>query len=165
METLVEQKHNVKAGALSGSGSGFVQAFPCWFLLLGVAAMQPVFSQATGAFEVASVKPINRGTRGDAGTSQIQALTRVEFGCNPNGRFVSFGMPLTMAIAFAYDMRGRDLTVTPGQAGPRGLPDWVLEPDGLYDIEAKTDRPVTAEQCQRLVQQLLSDWDSTENPS
>ena len=66
-------------------------------------------------------------------------------------------MPLTIAIQFAYNLSGRDLAVTPGQAGPGGLPKWVLEPDGLYDIEAKANRPVTAEQCKSLVQQLLSD--------
>ena len=161
METFVEQTHDLKAGALSGKpGCSRIglRLFPCWFLLLGVVAMQPVYSQTAGAFEVVSVKPIKRDTRGAAGTSQIQALTGVEFSpCGANGRFVSSGMPITMAIQFAYNLSGRDLTVTPGQAGPRGLPNWVLEPDGLYDIEARAEPPVTAEQCQRLVQQLLAD--------
>jgi uncharacterized protein (TIGR03435 family) len=164
METFVERTHNrLESGALSGSkpGSnriGFLRLLPRWFVLLGVVAMQPVCSQTTDAFEVVSVKPINRGTRGDAGTSQIQALTIVEIpACDANGRFVSSGMPITLAIQFAYNLGARELVVTPGQAGPRGLPNWVLEPDGLYDIDARAGRPMTLEQCKTLVQQLLSD--------
>jgi uncharacterized protein (TIGR03435 family) len=129
---------------------GFSRLLPRWFVLLGVVALQPVFSQTTDAFEVVSVKPVKRGIRGDR-PGQIQALTGVEFSpCVANGRFASLGLPITMAIQFAYDLRA----VVPG---PLGLPNWVLEADGLYDIDARAARPVTSEQCKMLVQQLLSD--------
>lgn len=157
MRAFVEKTHNrLEGGALSGS-RGILQLLPRCLVLLGVVAMQPVSSQTTDAFDVVSVKPVKRDIRGTTGTSQIQAVTDVAFGCDATGRFVSRGMPITAAIQFAYNLGARDLVVIPGQAPPLGLPSWVLEPDGLYDIDARAARPVTLEQCKKLVQQLLSD--------
>lgn len=162
MERAIGQAHScIKIGGVLTSRKtvGCLWSVLGCFVLVGVMAIRPVYSQTTtDDFEVISVKPINRGTRGDAGTSQIQALTNVKMPtCEPNGRFVSFGVPITMAMGFAYNLDGRDVSVTPAETGPRGLPKWVLQPDGLYDIEAQAGGAMSRERCRSLVRQLLSD--------
>jgi len=75
---------------------------------------------APPAFEVASVKPHKPG---DARRG-MQFLP---------GRFTAAGVPLKMLIAGAYNVGFQSVRLTGG-------PDWIMSPDGAYDIEATTGK-------------------------
>ena len=89
-------------------------------------------------FDVTSVKPNRLEPR----------QTRLEFGCSANGRFVSFGQGLRLALLWAYDIKPYQFA---------GLPAWVDSADARFDIEAKTEKPVSQDQCRVMVQALLAD--------
>lgn len=89
-------------------------------------------------FEVTSVK-VNTESRRDRHT---------EFGCAPNGRFVSLGQYLSSAILFAYNLK------------PFQVPEWpklASDPDAIFDIEAKAAGPVSEDQCRLMVRALFAD--------
>jgi uncharacterized protein (TIGR03435 family) len=93
-------------------------------------------AQSREMFDVASVK-VNATGAGGGGYP----------GLAPGGqRFTATNLPLTALILLAYD-------VTPGQVSgvPRSL-------DAVgYDIEGKSDHPITREQALRMLQRLLAD--------
>src|SRR4051812_2976455 len=80
----------------------------------------PLRAAAAPGFEVASVKPHKAGDprRG------MQFLP---------GRFTAAGVPLKMLIAGAYNVGFQSVRLTGG-------PDWIMSPDGAYDIEATTGK-------------------------
>jgi uncharacterized protein (TIGR03435 family) len=94
--------------------------FIAWVALLGAPTIwaQPA---ASGAFEVASVKP-HRSAERNFGFPQFQ----------PGGRFTSTGVPLQIIIAVAYNLpfQGTQLS---------GGPDWIRSGESAYDIEAKAN--------------------------
>jgi uncharacterized protein (TIGR03435 family) len=99
-----------------------------------------VFAQA---FEVTSVKPGKMPQRGD--TSR-----RSELECSPGGRFVSRGNLLIQPIMFAWNVPGLQVS---------GMPGWTLygSSDPYYEIEGRSEAPVTLDQCRLMVQALLAD--------
>jgi len=88
------------------------------------------------SFDVVSIKP-----------SISIPRDRSQFECD-HGRFVSRGAPLLWAIDWAYNLN--DYQVSPG------WPAW-LNSFGTFDIEAKTDNPVSQDQCKLMVQSLFED--------
>jgi uncharacterized protein (TIGR03435 family) len=90
-------------------------------LLMAGATPPPLRAQASGSFEVASIKPHPPGDRNAA----LPAFL-------PGGRFHAAGVPLFILIAFAYNIpfQGQQLA---------GGPDWIRSAGGVYDIEAKAD--------------------------
>jgi uncharacterized protein (TIGR03435 family) len=111
---------------------------------LGICIMGALFvlasaeAQEAPKFDVTSVKPNRLAPR----------QTRPEFECSPNGRFVSFGQGLRRALLWAYDIQAYQFA---------GLPDWVDSADARFDIEAKTEKSVSQDQCRLMVQALLAD--------
>jgi uncharacterized protein (TIGR03435 family) len=114
-------------------------------LLVGIAGM-PLRAAAPPAFEVASVKPHKAGEprRG------MQFLP---------GRFTAAGVPLKMLIAGAYNVGFQSVRLTGG-------PDWIMSPDGAYDIEATTGKNAIPARIQgkaridimrQMLQSLLAD--------
>jgi uncharacterized protein (TIGR03435 family) len=108
--------------------------------LLVVLASCCAFGQSSvPAFEVASVKPNNLGTRGFIG-----AL--------PSGKdfrgFTATNGRLTPLIMMAYGINDRQLSL-------KGAPEWIGA-DG-FDIDAKADKPASYEQIQLMMQTLLAD--------
>ena len=98
-------------------------------------------------FEVASVKLHAAG---------FDRNTMVPPTVLPGGRFVS-RFPLLMLISYAYKV--------PTNQSPRmvGIPDWAGGPEGVYDVEAKSDMPpglsmqARNDRVRAMVQALLVD--------
>jgi uncharacterized protein (TIGR03435 family) len=110
--------------------------------LAGLGHFRPpgAFGQVRDArpeFEVASVKP----------TPKERLHVPVDTEC-ANGRFRSGGFPVSFMIRFGYQT---------GDAQILGLPDWARDWDFGYDIDAKSERPVSLDQCRLMVQSLLAD--------
>src|SRR6185312_74695 len=88
-------------------------------------------------FEVASVKPVDLSTLGDAISMNIGTVRHEE---------VTFGnATLNDCIRFAYGM-GSDAQITG--------PDWIKSKQFLYDIAAKGRPDVSREQLQEMMQTL-----------
>jgi uncharacterized protein (TIGR03435 family) len=114
--------------------------------LAALAAIGILHAQSTEAaeFDVASVK------------LHVSGSGFEDRSCS-NGRFVSRGMPLAAIIAWAYDLnqdQARDMH--------QRLPNWMFPEGGnaptlAYDIEAKSERPLTESQCKAAMQVLLAD--------
>ena len=86
-------------------------------------------------FEVASVKLNKTGARG---ASAVPA---------PGGRrFTATNAPLMMLVMLAYNVTQRQIAGLPNSFNAEG-----------YDIEAKTDHPVSYQQLMRMLQSLLAD--------
>lgn len=112
---------------------------------LAVLISQLAFGQAPAprpAFDVTSVKPHEPGGRPGA----------TELGCSPSGRFAAVGLSVAPSIRWAY-------IAGPYQVSLRsqlvGLPDWVNS--RAYDVEGRTEAPVTEAQCRLMAQSLLAD--------
>jgi uncharacterized protein (TIGR03435 family) len=107
-------------------------------LLLPVA----VFAQSVvPAFAVTSVKPDK--------TDDFSRRSVLE--CSPGGRFVSRGNLLIQPIMFAWNVPGMQVSGMPGWAALAGL-------SGAYfEIEGRSEGPVTLDQCRLMVQVLLAD--------
>jgi bla regulator protein blaR1 len=105
------------------------------FLLLPAA----VFGQA---FDVTSVKPDNHA---------LDRSRRSELECSPGGRFVSRGNLLIRPIMFAWDVPGLQVSGMPGWAAMVGVS------DAYFEIEGRSEAPVTLDQCRLMVQALLAD--------
>jgi uncharacterized protein (TIGR03435 family) len=92
------------------------------------------FSQSAvpPVFEVASIRP---------NTSGLSAPLDI----GPN-RFGAMGMSLDVLIQWAYDMRDFQIA---------GGPDWLKS--ARYDVQAKTDAPVSQNQMRLMLQALLAD--------
>jgi len=103
-----------------------------------LAVLASAVAQDTPRFDVTSVKPNKLDPR----------QVRRDFGCSANGRFVSLGQGLRLALLWAYDIKAYQFA---------GLPDWVDSADARFDIEAKTEKPVGQDQCRLMVQALLAD--------
>ena len=103
--------------------------------------------QKQAEFEVASVKLHAAG---------FDRNTMVPPTVLPGGRFIS-RFPLLMLISYAYKV--------PTNHSPRmvGIPDWAGGPEGVYDVEAKSDMPpglsiqVRNDRVRAMVQALLVD--------
>jgi uncharacterized protein (TIGR03435 family) len=114
------------------------------FLLVASTA----FAQALSpAFEVTSVKPDKLSARpfqpGD--TSR-----RSELECSPGGRFVSHGNLLIRPVMFAWNVPGFQVS---------GLPGWAQygSPDAYFEIEGRSESPVSVDRCRLMVQALFAD--------
>jgi uncharacterized protein (TIGR03435 family) len=94
-------------------------------------------AQSAYSFEVASVKPMPPDRR-----------DRFESYCEGGGRFISRGTPLLWAIKWAYGLNDYQMS--------DGWPAW-LNSFGTYEIEAETDRRVTADECRKMVQSLFEE--------
>jgi uncharacterized protein (TIGR03435 family) len=82
-------------------------------------------------FEVTSITPL--------------AEEHAEFGCSPDGRFVSSGS-LRQILTWAYDVENYQLA---------GAPDW--DPAIIFRIEAKASDPTALAVCKVMVRNLLAD--------
>ena len=103
------------------------------FLTLSVATWG-----AGPAFEVTSVK-----------SNKLPPRERhVEFGCSPEGRFLSLGVGLRSSLLWAYKIDYFQLPDAPG-----GLD----SPNALFDIEGRTAGPASEDECRQMVQTLLAD--------
>ena len=86
-------------------------------------------------FEVASVKLNRTGARGSSATP------------SPGGRrFSATNAPLIMLVMLAYNVTQRQIAGLPNSFNAEG-----------YDIEAKSDHPVSYQQQMRMLQTLLAD--------
>ena len=111
--------------------------------------VSPVWAQESGAqsstagpaFEVASVKP-HKDMR-PLTTIDLTFLQRVGQSSS-NGRFNMAGVPLTVLIALAYNVKESQVT---------GWPSWANS-DG-YDIAAKAEGDATFEQMRPMLRALL----------
>jgi uncharacterized protein (TIGR03435 family) len=97
-----------------------------------------IYAQAP-AFDVVSVKTNKQNPR----------ERHIEFGCSPNGRFVSLGQGLRTTVFWAYHIKFGQQMV--------GLPQWVDGNDAIFDIEAKAEGAITDDQCRLMAQKLLGD--------
>jgi uncharacterized protein (TIGR03435 family) len=71
--------------------------------------------------------------------------------CSPGGRFVSRGNLLIQPIKFAWNVPAMQVSGMPAWAALAGL-------SGTYfEIEARSEGPVTLDQCRLMVQALLAD--------
>ena len=106
-------------------------------LLLAAAS---AFAQATHApsFDVISIKRTP--------SDRLNQLTFEK--CNHGGAFVEEGSPPLWVVEFAYHLDDNDVA---------GVPDWMQAFDQAYDITAKSERRVSADECRQMVQSLLSD--------
>ena len=93
------------------------------------------FSQSvvSPVFEVASIKP-----------SDPNGLS-APLDISPN-KFGARGVPLNVLIQWAYDVRDFQLT---------GGPDWLTS--ARFDVQAKTEKPISQGQMRRMLQELLAD--------
>jgi uncharacterized protein (TIGR03435 family) len=102
------------------------------FLTLSVATWG-----AGPAFEVTSVK-----------SNKLPPRERhVEFGCSPEGRFVSLGLGVRGALLWAYKLEYFQLPDAPA---------WIDSPNALFDIEGRAASPVSEVECRQMVQTLLA---------
>jgi uncharacterized protein (TIGR03435 family) len=116
---------------------------PRVFAVLVVAAT-PAPSQDKGlnsqpqiSFEVISVKPMLPDRQ-----------DRFESYCAGGGRFISRGTPLLWSIKWAYGVNDYQMS--------DGWPTW-LNSFNTYEIEAETERPVTQDECRKMVQSLFEE--------
>lgn len=107
-------------------------------IMATVCGLASAEAQDIPKFDVTSVKPNRLDPR----------QTRPEFGCSTNGKFVSRGQGLRPSLLWAYDIKPYQFA---------GLPEWVDSADARFDIEAKTENPVSQDQCRLMVQALLAD--------
>jgi uncharacterized protein (TIGR03435 family) len=98
-----------------------------------------VFGQA---FDVTSVKPDKQA---------VDRSRRSELECSPGGRFVSRGNLLIRPIMFAWNVPGLQVSGMPGWAAMYGVS------DAYFEIEGRSEAPVTLDQCRLMVQTLLAD--------
>jgi uncharacterized protein (TIGR03435 family) len=90
------------------------------------------------AFEVTSVK-----------SNKLPPRERhVEFGCSPEGRFVSLGTGLRSSLLWAYKIDYFQLPTAP--AG-------IDSPSAIFDVEGHAPGPVSEDECRQMVQALLAD--------
>jgi uncharacterized protein (TIGR03435 family) len=108
-------------------------------LLVGLLA-EGADGQSAPSFEVASVKPHKGG-----GTATPSCL---------NGRLISHGRTIYTMITKAYDLRFPQTAEMDGQ-----LPGWANSnsPESVYDIEAKSENPVSEAQCWLMFRSLLEE--------
>jgi len=114
---------------------------PVRHLLAACSLAAALASAQPPSFEVASVKP-HKYVPGERRV--------VEFGCAPNGRFVSLGQGLRTSLLWTFDIRNKPHLLA-------GLPSWVDTTDALFDIEAKAATNVSEQQCREMYQTLLAD--------
>ena len=76
---------------------------------------------------------------------------RSELECSPGGRFVSRGNLLIQPIMFAWNVPGLQVSGMPGWAAMAGVS------DAYFEIEGRSEAPVTLDQCRLMVQALLAD--------
>ncbi len=93
---------------------------------------------AQPAFDVASIK---------RNTLPLEQLHSQPIRCS-NGRFLSTGMYLGVAIEWAYNIRYYQFAAADKFAS---------ELNSIYDIEAKSPSPVNQDQCRVMVQKLFAD--------
>jgi uncharacterized protein (TIGR03435 family) len=107
----------------------------------------PLRAATPAAFEVASVKPHKPG---DSRRGMPGFLP---------GRFSAVGVPLKILIAVAYNVGFQSVRLTGG-------PDWIMSPEGAYDIEATTGKNAIPARIQgkaridimrQMLQSLLAD--------
>lgn len=98
-----------------------------------------VFGQA---FDVTSVKPDKHA---------VDRSRRTELECSPGGRFVSRGNLLIQPIMFAWNVPGAQVSGLPGWAAMVGVS------DAYFEIEGRSEAPVSLDQCRVMVQALLAD--------
>jgi uncharacterized protein (TIGR03435 family) len=103
-----------------------------------ILAARAVHAQTPPAFEVTSVK-VNK---------QPPRERHLEFGCSPNGRFVSLGEDLRVPFFWAFNVK-------PFQVS--GLPGWIDAPDAIFDIETRAAGDISEDQCRLMVRTLLAD--------
>ena len=105
------------------------------FMIGGVAYPQV---GAAPAFEIASVKPHNPG----GSIFYPQCL---------NGRLRA-GATMYLIIMWAYDLHFPQSAEVDGQ-----LPEWAKRAEGVYDIDAKAESPVSDGQCRLMLRRLLAE--------
>ncbi len=95
-------------------------------IVIGTLNVAPLLrAQATGKYDVVSIKPHAQGDRGGALPQFL-----------PGGEFRSVNVPLLVVIAFAYDVPFQGEQITGGPA-------WLHSPDSIFDIDAKSGTDVT----------------------
>lgn len=103
---------------------------------IAVFALCSAFGQSAAplTFEVASVKANKTGQRGGS------------IGPAGGGRFTATNIPFKVLLATAYDINFDQIS---------GGPDWL--DSERYDVEARPERPSTAQQIHLMLQTLLTD--------
>jgi uncharacterized protein (TIGR03435 family) len=108
--------------------------------ILAITSACTLLGQTTSAvrFEVASIKPNSEGGADTAGNGIVRAL--------PGGRLTAQKALLRYIIQTAYQVRPFQIV---------GGPDWIGS--AHYDIEAKAEEDVPAQQLPLMLQSLLAD--------
>jgi uncharacterized protein (TIGR03435 family) len=109
-----------------------------WGLLIATTVTVLAQTAARPSFDVISIKRTPK-----------ERLNQLKFQkCSNGGAFVEEGTPPLWVLEFAYQLDDNDVA---------NIPTWMTAFDEAFDITAKADHPVSAEECRLMTQSLLAE--------